>query len=245
MQGDSHVRNTFTATVNGLRGIESFTEAHADDAGKGRGIAETYEWRLNNDGSATDRVAVHADTNTNEPIFFEDCPCDKVQQCLRIGFIWAPMFSEQLNHIHVVSKWKSNLVIVEPGNSYESSTVLSSEWTAKFDELLQEDEHLQLGILHFVWGRQPKERGDALTEWTTNGTYPNRKSYLQQSAILKSDGLQSRRTFHFACGLGKVEFWNDNINAAEPCTDVTDTAQIRALITVHFDALSEKAERSL
>ena len=104
MMGDSHIRNLFTATVNGLRGMESFAEAHASGAGKTAGVAYSYEWRLNKDGSATDRVDVHLNTRINEPTPFEDCPCDKVQQCLRIGFIWAPMFSEQLNHIHVVSK---------------------------------------------------------------------------------------------------------------------------------------------
>ena len=108
--------------------------------------------------------------------------------------------------------------------------------------MLQDNENLQLGILHFDWGNQPlKERADALTEWTTNGTYPHRKSYLPQSAM-KLDGLQGRNTFHFACGLGQVDVENDNIAAAEPCTDVVDTAQVRALITVHFDALLEIAK---
>lgn len=245
MMGDSHIRNLFTATVNGLRGVESFTEAHADTAGKGRGIAQTYEWRLLKDGSATDRIAVHTDTKTNNPTIFEDCPCgDEVQRCLRIAFIWAPMFNEQLSQIDFVTKWKSNIVIVEPGNAYEHSVALSPAWTAKLDELMRDDENLQLGILHFSWGSQPKERGDALTAWTTNGTYADRKSYLKQSAMTATvGGMQGRKTFHFSCGLGKVNVENDIITAAEPCTDLTDTAEIRALITVHFDAFSKSAER--
>jgi len=201
----------------------------------GRGIAETYEWRLNSEGIATDRVGVHADIKTKEPNFFEDCACDQVRRCLRIFFIWAPTFNEQLDQIDFVQKWESDLVIVEPGNAYEHSVVLSSEWTKKFDELLQKDKNVHLGILHFIWGSQPK--GAALTEWTINGTHPDRKSYLPQNAVNDNDGLQGRRTFHFACGLGRVDVENDNINAAEPCTDVVDTAQVRAFITVHFDAL--------
>jgi len=245
MLGDSHIRNLFTATVNGLRGVESFTEAHADDAGKGRGIAESYEWRLLKDGSATDRIDVHTDTKSNDTAPFEDCPCDEVQRCLRIAFIWAPTFDEQLSQIHFVTKWKSNIAIVEPGNAYEPSVILSPEWTEKFDQLMRDDENLQLGILHFSWGSQPNERGDALTTWTINGTYADRKSYLEQSAMSATvGGMQGRSTFHFSCGLGKVNVGNDNINAAEPCTDLTDTAEIRALVTVHFDALSKNAERS-
>ena len=114
---------------------------------------------------------------------------------------------------------------------------------AKFDELQQEDENLHLAVLHFPWGNQPKGRVQALTAWT-NGTYANRKSYLKQSS-LHGGGIQGRNTFHFACGLGKVNVVNDKINAAEPCTDETDTAQIRALITIHFDALSKKTDKAL
>ena len=46
MQGDSHIRNLFTATVNGLRGIESFAEAHSSLEVKNGGMFESYEWRL-------------------------------------------------------------------------------------------------------------------------------------------------------------------------------------------------------
>jgi len=240
MIGDSHVRNAFTATVNGLRGIRAFAEAHADEASKARGIAESYEWRWNGDGTASDHVGVYANTKTNEPAFFEDCPCNaEVIRCLRIIFLWAPTFGEQLSQMHLARKWESDLVIVEPGNAYEHSVVLSSEWTAKLDEMLDEDENLQLGILHFVWGSQPVgERRGALTEWTTSWMHPDRKSYLPQDSMNDNDGLQGRMTFHYACGLGRVDAGNDNINAAEPCTDVVDTAQIRAFITVHFNALS-------
>ena len=240
MQGDSHIRNLFTATVNGLRGIESFAEAHSSLEVKNGGMFESYEWRLENDGSATDHVAIHFKTNTDVPTF-EDCPCNEVLQCLRIFFIWAPSFNEQISHMPLLRKWKSNLIIVEPGNAYERSVVLSSEWMSKFDELLEEDENLQLGVLHFVWGEQPvKERRAALIEWTTNGARASQKSYLKQSDIQQANSTQGSRTFHFACGLGKANVRNDNIGAAEPCTDITDTAQIRALVTVHFDALSKK-----
>ncbi|KAL7543573.1 hypothetical protein ACHAXR_012898 [Thalassiosira sp. AJA248-18] len=236
MMGDSHIRNLYTATVSGLRGMEAFAEAH-NPAGKGGGEVRSYEWRLK-DGRATDRTGIYFDARNNEPIPFEDCPCDEVQRCLRIAFIWATTFNEQLSWVHLAEKWDSNIIIVEPGNSYEHSLVLSSDWTAKFDEMLQQNNNLQLGILHFVWGNQPiAERTVALREWTTNSTHANRKSYLRQSDIVEVNGKQSRKTFHFACGLGKVEVENDEIKAAQPCTDMTDTAQIRALVTVHFDAL--------
>ena len=239
-QGDSHIRNLFTATVNGLRGIESFAEAHSSLAVKTKGILQSYEWRLNLDGSASDHFDIHLQANTDEPTF-EDCPCDEVLRCLRIVFIWAPSFNEQISQIHRLRDWSSNIIIVEPGNAYEHTVVLSSEWTSNFDKLLEENESLQLGVLHFSWGSQPiQERRAALTEWTTNGTNANRKSYLQQKDISEVGGMQGRMTFHFACGLGQVEVRNDNINAAEPCTDFTDTAQIRAMATVHFDALTKK-----
>ncbi|KAL7542087.1 hypothetical protein ACHAXR_011507 [Thalassiosira sp. AJA248-18] len=237
MMGDSHIRNLYTATVSGLRGMKSFAEAH-NPAGKGGGEVRSYEWRLLKNVSATDRTAIYFDARNNEPIPFEDCPCDEMQRCLRIAFIWAPTFNEQLSWVHLAQKWDSNLImIVEPGNSYESSLVLSSNWTAKFDELLQQNNNLQLGILHFVWGRQPSERSAALREWTTNSTHANRKSYLRQSDHIMVVGGKQAQSYHIL--LVKVQ--NDDIKAAEPCTDMTDTAQIRALMTVHFDALSNIA----
>ncbi|KAL7532334.1 hypothetical protein ACHAXR_004566, partial [Thalassiosira sp. AJA248-18] len=239
MIGDSHVRNLFTATVSGLRGLESFAEVHFQ-AGKSGGEVRSYEWRLKN-GIATDRVGIYLDAKKNEPIPFEDCPCGEVQRCLRIAFIWAPTFKNQLRWMHLAQKWESDLIIATPGNDYERSLVLSSNWTAQFDKMLQQNNNLQLGILHFVRGKRPGEgraRKAALNEWITNGAHSNRMSYLIQSEIRKV-GRQIR-SFHFACSLRKVNAENDMIAAAEPCTDMTDTAQIRALVTVHFDAFSNE-----
>jgi len=237
MMGDSHIRNLFTATVNGLRGVNAFAEAHADDAMKNTGIIETYEWKLQKD-TAVDKFAVYADTKSNEPHLFDDCQCSKKQRCLRIAFIWAPTFHEQEEQMHLISKWRSSIVIAEPGNAYEPDLVLSTTWTAKIDELLENDPALQLGILHFPYGKQPAERMDAVFNWTTNGMYAERKSFLQQSAMAQPvGGMQGRKTWHYTCGLGRVDVENDSITAAEPCTDTTDTAQIRAFLTVHFDAL--------
>ena len=53
-------------------------------------------------------------------------------------------------------------------------------------------------------------------------------------------GKQGLKTFHYTCGLGKFKVTNDNINAAEPCTNLIDTVDIMALVTVHYDALSLK-----
>ena len=247
-QGDSHVRNLFTATINGLRGVETFAEAHAGSAAKERGVALSYEWRLHQNGTASDFFAVHSDVLFVDPTPFEDCPCgDLVRRCLRVAFIWAPKFNDQLRMIHFVTTWKSDIVIVEPGNAYEQTNVLSYEWTAKYDSLLRENKYLQLGVLHFPWGDQPYGREAALANWTTNTTHAGRISLLRQSAMPMPEELQSmqgRKSFHFACSMGKVNVENDRINAVEPCTDIVDTAQIRALITVHFDALSKTHENS-
>jgi hypothetical protein len=205
----------------------------------------SYEWRLHQNGTASDLVAVYNDILFVDTKPFEECPCGEVvRRCLRVAFIWAPQFNDQLSLIHFVTAWKSDFVIVEPGNSYESSNPLSFQWTFKYEQLLKDNEFLQLAILHFPWGNQPKGRTAALAAWTTNATHASRMSFLQQSAMPLPKDLQSRqgrKTWHFACGLGKVNLESDNINAVEPCTDVIDTAQIRALITVHFDALSKKS----
>lgn len=247
-QGDSHVRNLFTATINGLRGIATFAEAHYGNAAKERGIVLSYEWRMNQNGTASDIVAVHVDISSVDPKPFGNCPCgDSVRRCLRIAFIWAPKFDDQLSIIHFVTKWKSDIVIVEPGNAYEHKNVLPNNWTARYNILLQDDEYLQLGVLHFPWGDQPYGREAALVTWTTNVTHAGRISLLRQSAIPMPEELRSmqgRKSFHFACSLGKATVENDLINAVEPCTDLTDTAQIRALITVHLDALSRTHEIS-
>ena len=118
--------HVFTATVNGLRGIAYFAEAHADDAGKAKGgVALAYEWRLHADGSATDRFSVYRNTADKDPTPFEDCPCG--DEVLRCPFIWAPHFGEQLNQMHFVTEWDTDLIVFEPGNSYEPKTVVSLE----------------------------------------------------------------------------------------------------------------------
>lgn len=238
------MRNLFTATINGLRGVKYFTEAHADDANKGRGIASTYEWRLLNDGGAVDRMGWHANIKAEPIAPFEDCPCGEVKKCLRVAFIWAPTFGEQLAVMHYATEWRSDVLVVEPGNAYEHNTVLSPDWTARLDSMLRENGRLRIGILHFIWGRQPAgERAKALEEWISNGAMADRVSYLGQNSM-SPNSKQGRATFHFACGLGKKVFESDTITATEPCTDLADTSQIKALITVLYDALSEKAKRS-
>jgi hypothetical protein len=77
--------------------------------------------------------------------------------------------------------------------------------------------------------------------------FASRMSLLEQSAMSSLSSpevqqtMQGRKSFHFACGLGKIKVENDNIRAVEPCTDFIDTAQIRALITIHFNALSNSS----
>jgi hypothetical protein len=142
-------------------------------------------------------------------------------------------------HLITFTKWKSDLVIVSPGNAYEKSNPLSKEWTTRYDQLLKENSSLQLGVLHFPRGEA------ALSNWITNNTiFASRMSLREQSAMSSLSStevqqtMQGRKSFHFACGLGKIKVENDNIRAAEPCTDFIDTAQIRALITIHYNALS-------
>ena len=239
MMGDSHVRNLFTATVNGLRAMEHFAEAHPGDNIKERGIIEAYEWRMYRNGSATDRVNVYLEANEKQHTIFEPCPCDsnELVRCLRVGFIWAPMFLDQIGHLIQVRKWKSDIIIVEPGNVYEPDIALSTEWTAEFDKLLSKDENVHIGILHWPWGNQPKDRVSHITNWTAS-KFALRKSYWQHnSGFHDNHAIQGSKTWHFACSLSKENTSNDKILAVEPCTDQVDTSQIRAFVTVHFDAL--------
>lgn len=244
-QGDQHIRNLFTATINGLRGIDAFVESHENKHLKARGIAESYYWRLYTNGTATDQFNEHIDTFASDADLFEDCSCgnnntdDKntVQRCLRIAFIWAPTFDEQLRQLHIVTNEESDIVIVSPGNSAEATNVLPNEWMAAYQQILDDYDYLQLGIVHYPFGPQPtKERETDLTNWTTNNTHASRMSVLNQHNMKHRPTTTNEMT-KFACGLGKVNIANDNIIAFKPCTDVTDTAQMRALITVHLDAL--------
>ena len=245
-QGDQHIRNLFTATINGLRGIDTFVESHENKHAKARGIAESYYWRLNYNGTAMDQFNEHVDTYAHDANLFEDCPCDggnntndnnKVQRCLRIAFVWAPTFDDQLRQLHIVTNEQSDIVIVSPGNAAEVTNILPNEWMAAYQELLDEYDYLQLGIVHYPFGPQPtEERETILTNWTTNNEHASRMSVLNQHNMKHRPTTNNEMT-KFACGLGKVNVTNDNIIAYKPCTDVTDTAQIRALITVHLDAL--------
>ncbi|KAL3806964.1 hypothetical protein ACHAXA_011381 [Cyclostephanos tholiformis] len=237
MMGDGHVRNLFTATINGLRGVRAFAEAHEDREAKSRGIAESYFWRLHKDGTASDRYAVHVDTYARNADIFEDCPCDEVEKCLRIAFVWAPKFEDQLRQLHVLTNEKSDVVIVSPGNAAEPIDALPYIWTAAFDDLLREYENLQLGVVQYPFGMQPEGRAAALAHWTTNNTaHAGRMSFLNQKEM-KHVPTNSKNMTKYACGLGKVNVENDNIIAIKPCTDLTDAAHVRALITVHLDAL--------
>ena len=160
-----------------------------------------------------------------------------MQRCLRIAFIWAPMFDDQLRQLHIVTNDQSDIVIVSPGNSAEVTNVLPDEWMAAYQQLLDEYDYIQLGIVHYPFGPQPtKEREIVLTNWTTNNIHASRMSVLNQHNMKHRPTTTNAMT-RFACGLGKVNIANDNILAYKPCTDVTDTAQMRALITVHLDAL--------
>ena len=252
MIGDSHIRNLFTATVNGLRGSSAFAEAHAGSEDKDAGITLTYEWQKHGDDkNASDHFVVHEGTNnhTDHTSLFDDCPCDEhITRCLRIVFIWAPHFVEQMKYVQLVNDLQADLVIVEPGNSYEERTVLSQEWTAAMEKiLLQPNEHRHLAVLHFPYGKQPKGRPEAIEEWvkgynnttqhTTTQNTTNRISYWRQGK-LGFGGKQSRKTWHYACGLGEIQVRNDVVMAIEQCTDEADTAYIRAISTLHFDAFS-------
>ena len=253
MMGDSHIRNLFTATVHGLRADNAFVEAHEDISEKDSGIILTYEWRKNVGGSASDRFVVQRNTNANNndnnhtSLFFDDCPCNKnITRCLRIVFIWSPRFADQVTKMQLLNDLQTDLAIVEPGNSYEVSTVLSQEWTTAIDNLLQHNDNRHLAVLHFPYGRQPKRRKEAIEAWissnnnTTTHDVHNKMSYWQQGN-LQFSGKQSKKTWHYACGLGRSQVRNDVVMAIEPCTDESDTAYIRAITTMHFDAFGAKS----
>ena len=235
--GDSHIRNLFFATVNGLRGMESFAEGHPAGDVKSKGVIIAYEWRLMKDGTASDLVSMYENTVAVEPVPFDPCPCTKdVNRCLRIAMIWAPTFQEQLKSFDLAAKWNTSLLIVEPGNAYEHSNILSQDWASRIEQIMEHNANLHTGIVHWPWGNQPlTERRNTLLNWTKSGNYSHRMSYWTQD-LLRSDDKQGEKTYHFACGLGRVNEINDQINAVEPCTDQTDTLQIRALVTLHFEA---------
>ena len=245
MYGDSHIRNLFTATVFGLRGFEMFAEAQANKESKENGIIYSYEWRLYHDGTADDRFEFHGGTDLNNSTYaytVAHCSCNsKVKRCLRIFFVWAPKFLDQRNKFRYVKHWETDLLIVEPGNSYESRTIIDQHWMADLNRQLASNPHIRIGILHFPWGQQPAEkRTEAIRLWVNNSSFGDRIAYMRQDEIIFEPALQGRATFHFACGLGRVNVVNDIIEAAEPCTDRQDYSQIRALTTVLFDAFLDK-----
>jgi hypothetical protein len=101
---------------------------------------------------------------------------------------------------------------------------------------MTQDGTLQTGIVHWSWVAQPVERQATLENWTLTSQHSSQISYWTQD-LLRSDGNQGGRTYHFACGVGRVNEVNDQILAVEECTDQTDTLQMRAIVTLHFAAL--------
>ena len=246
MMGDSHIRNLFTATVHGLRGDSAFVESHPDNKEKDAGTILTYEWRKEGgNGIASDHFVVHTNTNNkNLTHILEDCPCNEESaRYLRIVFIWAPRFDDQIKHVQLLSDLNPDLIILEPGNAYETSTVLSQEWTNAMDAILSQNEHRHMAILHFPYGPQPKERPTAINAWigssNNNATRGNNRMRYWEQGKLGLSGMQTRKTWHYACGLGRMQVRNDVVQAIELCTDEADTAFIRAITTVHFDAFRE------
>ncbi|KAL7436817.1 hypothetical protein ACHAXM_005341 [Skeletonema potamos] len=267
MMGDSHIRNLFTAAVHGLRGDYAFAESHAESEEKDDGIILTYEWRKYGDGksaAALDHFVVHRHTNNNNNknnmTLFDDCPCNKnITRCLRILFIWSPRFDDQIKMMPLMNDVQTDLTIVAPGNSYEGSTILSQEWTNAMETHLlfqpkdanNSQRRRHLAVLHFPYGRQPKGRSEAIEAWinsisssnnnetTTQHATNDRISYWQQGQ-LGFGGKQSLKTWHYACGMGRREVRNDVVMSMEPCTDEADTAYIRAITTIHFDAFGKQ-----
>ena len=111
--------------------------------------------------------------------------------------------------------------------------------------LQQPNEHRHLAVLHFPYGRQPKGRSEEIQTWinstSNNNTTKNRMSYWQQGK-LGFGGTQSRKTWHYACGLGRIHMRNDVVMSIELCTDEADTAYIRAITTLHFDAFGVQSQ---
>ena len=246
MYGDSHVRNLFTATIFGLRGIGAFVESHASAERKESGIIYSYEWRLHHNGTADDRFEFYEGTNlknSTNPVLHCSCDDQEVKRCLRIFFVWAPTMGEQYSKFSLVPWWETDLLIVEPGNGYDRSNTIDENWRLKLDELLDKDKHLRLGILHWTWrnGRsRMRLRTESVNLWVNGSSNADRIAYLRQDAISFEPGLQRKTIFHSACMLSKVNVSNDKIDAAEPCTDRSDYSHIRALTTVLFDAFLSK-----
>ena len=89
------------------------------------------------------------ETQQQPSFLFEDCPCNvHVTRCLRIAFIWSPTFLEQVEKMQLLNFLQTDLTIVEPGNAYEKTTVLSREWRDGMEEIVRQDENRHIAILH-------------------------------------------------------------------------------------------------
>ncbi|EJK72405.1 hypothetical protein THAOC_06067 [Thalassiosira oceanica] len=228
MMGDSHIRNLFTATVAGFRGVRYFAEAHADGSVKESGLMYTYVFRLTRDGEASDLVGWKGEIKANRNAsMLDECDCSEVARCLRVVMLWAPKFNDQLEYLDLVPKDSGPVRRVVRGPDGAS---------AGRPRVAARNPPLPLG------GNPAEKRGALIHDWM-NATYPDRMAYLRQDQLSGGAGArqgwswQGRPTHHFACGFNRVDVRNDAIGAAEPCTDVKDTMQVRALVTLLFEGL--------
>ncbi|EJK59877.1 hypothetical protein THAOC_19850 [Thalassiosira oceanica] len=213
MMGDSHIRNLFTATVAGFRGVKYFADAHADGSVKGRGLMYTHVFRLTRDGEASDLVP----------------PCGHAlgAQVQRPAGVPRPRPALGERHTH---RGAGQLVREDSGPVRR--VVRGPDGAAPGrPRVAARNPPLPLG------GNPAEKRGVLIHDWM-NATYPDRMAYLRQDQLSGGAGAwQGRSTYHFACGFSRVDVRNDAIGAAEPCTDVKDTMQVRALVTLLFEGL--------
>lgn len=229
--GDSHMRNSFTGFVAGIRQREYFLETHDAVFKQEQGVliyrVERITGKLfDHRGAvllATEKASLHDEL---------DCS-PKADLCLQVLFFWAAHFNEQVRIFSVIKTLHPSLIVISPGNTYESRSAFPEFYQSNLTDLARSLPDAKFHFHLWPYGhRMDSARSRAIDAW--RATLQKTKIHQVSHATFASyGGKQGSSTWHYACagrhnGAGLLI----GVEAHENCTDVVDTAMARVLLTL-------------
>ena len=201
--------------------MRTFAEGHRAEPEKSSTV---HVYRFVRSPSSTSDSLTYVHVNETRPL---PCTCGE-ERCLGVTFIWAPTFEAQLPWMQLIQAWAPDVVAMSPGNAYNKGVVVSPAWRAGWESILRARVQLRLCLIQWPYGGTPAARAAVLQTWEQ--AHPRRIAFFSQATWNR--GQQGAHTWHFACGLTRTHAHSDTLVAYEGCTDVTDTATIRAVVTL-------------
>lgn len=228
--GDSHIRNSFTAFVAGLRQREFFLETH-DDVFKNMQGVLVYRVEKTK-GKIMDHRGVVLLANHTGATLHDEIDCDqKSELCLQVLFFWGATFTEQIALLPIIRSLHPALLVISPGNSYEG-VAFPKFYESNLTAIAQALPKLKFHFNSWPYGnRVSGQRVTLINTWRS--TLSNKVHIMDHGTFGNYGGMQGSRNWHYACA-GRHNDQNllKGVVAEENCTDVVDTSMARVMLTL-------------